>query len=215
MPLKMVTYSDPSFANCDDMGTKLLCFIILLTDDTGKANWLTYSSFKCRRVDRSVLAGETYTFADCFDAAYAIKHDLQVIMNHNIPLTTLTYSESFFKIIVKSTVTAEMRLMIGIKEAREVYNGDKIANIGWTRTKGNIADGLTKLRRCEYLEELLDNEKIVIGAEQRIVIQRSTLFEGDKQMRSRFRQQRMGSLNQIHKITTQGWHTALLNNVTL
>lgn len=80
----MIAYSDPSFASCDDMGTQLR-FIVLLTNETGRGNWLPFSSYKCRRVVRSVLAGETYAFSDCFDAAYAIKHDLQVIMNHYIP----------------------------------------------------------------------------------------------------------------------------------
>lgn len=116
----MITFADSSFTNCDDMGTKP-GFLVLLIEDTGRKNWLTYSSYKRRRVVRSVLSGEKYEFADCFDATYTIKHDIQVILNRNIPPTTLSNSEKLFKIIVKSTVTTERRPMIDTKETREAH----------------------------------------------------------------------------------------------
>lgn len=71
---------------------------------------------------RSVLVGEAYSFADFFDAAYAIKTYLQVIINQNISLMILTDLESVFKVIFKSTVTTEKRLMIDVEATREAYD---------------------------------------------------------------------------------------------
>lgn len=127
-PLRMITFSDSNSAKVYDMGTQLR-FIILLMKDTGRANWLTNSSSECRGVMRSVLAGEICAFVYCFDAVYAIKHDIQVILHENIPLTILTVSESLFKTIVRSTVTTKKRLLIAIKVERELYDRNKIANI--------------------------------------------------------------------------------------
>lgn len=54
--LRLVVYSDSSFANLIDQGTQLGYFI-LLTHDSWKVNWLHYASYKFRRVVMSVLAG--------------------------------------------------------------------------------------------------------------------------------------------------------------
>lgn len=164
LSLRMVAHSDSRFGNCDDMGTKL-GFIVLLMDETGRTNWLAYTTYKCRHAVRSVLAGETYAFADRFYAAYAIKYDLLVVMNHNILLTMLTDPKSLFQIIMKSTVAIEKRLMIDIKATREAYSHDKIMNIGWIRSKRNTADRPTKREKSDCLEELLEAGKVTIDAE--------------------------------------------------
>lgn len=69
-----------------------------------------------------VLAGETFAFADCFDAGYAIKHDLQSVFNDHVPLTILTDSENFSRDTVKSTVTTENRLIIDTETSREAHD---------------------------------------------------------------------------------------------
>lgn len=135
-------------------------------ESTVRINWLTYDSYKCRRVVQLVLAGETHAFARCFDAAYAMEHDLQVALHHNISLTILTDSKSLFKRTVKCTVKTERRLMIDMKAKREAYDRNKIANISWIRTRSNTADGHTKLGQCPYLDDLLNTGKIDLDVEQ-------------------------------------------------
>lgn len=73
---------------------------------------------------------QDYAPADCFGAAYATRHALEVIMDHYIPLTILTDSESLFKIIVKSTVTSEKRLMIDIKAITGAYDRNESTSTG-------------------------------------------------------------------------------------
>lgn len=143
--LRIIAFSDLSFANNHDYGTQLGNAIIL-TDNTGRANWMSFSSYKCQRVVRTVLGGETYAFADCFDMTFMIRYDMERATNVKIPLTILTDSESLFKVIVKSSTTTEKRFMINIQAAREAFETYEIDNVGWIRTKDNIADGLTKTK---------------------------------------------------------------------
>lgn len=58
--------------------------------------WLSLSSYKCRRIVRSVFGGGTYAFADGFDVSFSLKHDIGKIVGRNVLLTMLTYSESLF-----------------------------------------------------------------------------------------------------------------------
>lgn len=54
--LRLVVYSVSSFPNNYDSLTQL-GFIIFLTDHTGRANCLHFSSYKSKRIVRSVLGG--------------------------------------------------------------------------------------------------------------------------------------------------------------
>lgn len=98
----VVDYSSSSFTNYDDLDTQYLIFI-LLTDNTGLVNWLTISTYKCRRVVWSILRGEICTFADHFDAAHGMIRGPHTLLNYSVPLTTFTDSESLIKFIVKCT----------------------------------------------------------------------------------------------------------------
>ena len=103
----------------------------MLCDATKKCNVLHFASYKSQRVVRSILGGETYAFADGFDFAYLMRHDLQRMLKRKIPLTMITDSEQLFKVIIKSTTTTEKRLMIDVETARAAYNEGEISDVGW------------------------------------------------------------------------------------
>ena len=163
--LCMVCYTYSSFANNEDNSTQL-GYCIILTDKTGRANWLHYSSYKSKRVVRSVLGGETHAFADGFDTSYLMCHDLSTVMGKKMELTMVTDSMSLFKVIVNASTTTEKRLMIDIRAAREAYEKHEIEHLGWVKSERNIADGLTKLGRCNALEELLNTGRIDTSADK-------------------------------------------------
>lgn len=83
--LHTVVNADASFANLPDLKSQL-GFAVLLTDKTNQVNWLHFRSYKWKRAVLSVLGGETHAFADAFDAAYALRHDIEKILNNKIPL---------------------------------------------------------------------------------------------------------------------------------
>lgn len=76
--LHLRAYSDASFANNDDLSSQL-GYIVMLCDGDSSCHVLSYSSKKARRVVRSIMAGEVYAFADAFDTAFILKHDLERI----------------------------------------------------------------------------------------------------------------------------------------
>lgn len=166
--LQILVHADASFANLPDLKTQL-GFVVLLTDETNRVNWLHFRSYKCKRVVRSVLAGETHAFADAFDAAYAIRHDLVQIIRRYVPLNMVTDSDSLFKVIVQSSHTTERRLMIDIQAGREAYQAREIDNIGWVRSDGNLADGLTKVNKVDLIQTVMRTGKLVRVADQWVI----------------------------------------------
>jgi hypothetical protein len=68
-------------------------------------------------------------FADVFDAAYSLKHDLQTILKRSVDILTYTDSPSLFDVIKKSSTTPEKRLMIDLVVVREAYDRTEIAQL--------------------------------------------------------------------------------------
>lgn len=166
--LRIISHADASFANLADLKTQL-GFVILLSDSTNPVNWLHFRSYKCKRVVRSVLGGETHAFADSFDAAYAIRYDIQKMVKQNVPLSMVTDSDSLFKVVVQSSTTTERRLMIDIQATREAYQERKIDNMGWVKSDGNIADGLTKINKMELIQHVMRTGRFDRVADQWVI----------------------------------------------
>lgn len=140
--ISIFVYSDSSFANKSHYSTKL-GFIILLLDDSVYSNVLQFCSYKPKRFLRSVLGRETYAFADGFDQAYVIRHDLSKMLRKKLPLTILTDSKSLFQFITSSlTVTSEKRLMVDVLETKQADDNGEISDVVWIPSDHNLADGL-------------------------------------------------------------------------
>ena len=154
--LRLRVYTDASFAKNDDLSSQL-GFIILLCDSTNRAHIMDYSSRKSKRVVRSILGGEIYEFADGFDRAFMLRHDLETIYQTEIPLEIRTDSLQMFHVVTKASSTTERRLMIDIAAARESYNREEISTVGLVLSKHNIADGLTKEVPNKALQDLLSS----------------------------------------------------------
>ena len=131
--LHLKVYSDSSFANNEDLSSQL-GYIVLLCDKSNKCNILHFSSHKSRRIVRSVLGGEVYAFADAFDYAYTMRHDLQRILGRNIALQMFTDSKSLFDVITKCSSTTEKRLMIVISTVITAYESFEISEVGFIRS---------------------------------------------------------------------------------
>lgn len=104
--LRMVVFSDSSFANTYDRTTQL-GHKILMTNKTGKSNVMNFASYKSKWIVRSVLAGETFDFADAFDSRYALKFDIEQMTGWNITINMLIETMSLFRVIVSSSKQGE------------------------------------------------------------------------------------------------------------
>ena len=138
--LKLFTLVDASFANNKDMSSQMGYVIILgneiMSNDGSfkiRGNIVHWSSIKCKRITRSVLASEIYAMAHGVDIAIAIGGTIDVIMERlsfpKVPIVVCTDSRSLYDCLVKLGTTKEKRLMIDIMALREAYERSELMDI--------------------------------------------------------------------------------------
>jgi hypothetical protein len=164
--LRLIAFTDASFANNKDL-TSQIGFVIVLADAANNANIVHWSSIKCKRVTRSVLASELYGTSHGFDAAAAIKSTVTQLLHlpEPLPLVICTDSKSLYDCLVKLGTTQEKRLMIDLMCLRQSYERHEIAEIRWINGNSNPADAMTKGKPCHALEELISTNKLRIDPE--------------------------------------------------
>jgi hypothetical protein len=160
--LKLMVFTDASFANNQDLSSQI-GFVIVLSDGN-KANILHWSSIKCKRVTRSVLASELYAMAHGFDAGAAMKSTIEAMLQIQLPLILCTDSKSLYDCLVKLGTTQEKRLMVDLMCLRQSYERREIAEVRWIDGNNNPADAMTKSKPCSALKELIDTNTINIEA---------------------------------------------------
>src|SRR5271167_1264851 len=158
--LSLVVFTDASFANNKDLSSQI-GHVIVLTDRNQSANIIHWSSIKCKRVTRSVLASELYALAHGFDIGAAIKSTIQKILQlEQLPLVLCTDSKSLYDCLVKLGTTQEKRLMVDLMCLRQSYERREITEIKWISGGDNPADAMTKAKPCQALKTLIDTNKL-------------------------------------------------------
>lgn len=59
--------------------------------------------------------------------------------------------------------------MIDVQAGREAYQESKIDNIGWIKSYGNLADGLTKINKPDLLQHVIRTGKLTRTADQWVI----------------------------------------------
>lgn len=169
---QLMIFVDGSFANNSDLSSQL-GFIIMLTNETLSngsftitGNTVHWSSTKCKRVTRSVLASEIYAMVNGFDIGLAIATTLRMITDRlglpPIPVILCTDSYSLYECLVKLGSTLEKRLMIDIMALRQSYERREVSEIRWINGEDNPADAFTKATPNHTLERWIDTNKITV-----------------------------------------------------
>ncbi|KAM4057545.1 polyprotein [Hirsutella rhossiliensis] len=175
---KLIVFTDGSFANNKDLSSQL-GFVIALVNETEtartkdqfgiKGNVLHWSSTKCKRVTRSVLASEIYGMVNGFDIGISLATTIRKITDRlnlpPIPLIVCTDSFSLYECLVKLGTTKEKRLMIDIMALRQSYERREITEIRWINGADNPADAMTKASPNRALERLVDTNSLTIRIE--------------------------------------------------
>ena len=156
-------FTDASFANNKDLLSQI-GYVLALADATRTANVVHWSSTKCKRVTRSVLASELYAMAHGFDIGASIKSTLDKALGIDLPLILCTDSKSLYDCLVKLGTTAKKRLMIDILCLRQAYERREIAEVRWINGDSNPADSMTKGKASGALKRLLDTNKVQMEA---------------------------------------------------
>jgi hypothetical protein len=168
LTLRLTVYTDSSYANCEDLSSEI-GFVVMLTDVSGKCAVLDYAGKKSRRVVRSILGGEMMAFAEGFDRAFTVQHELSTMLSQRIPISMLTDSKGLFDVLVKSSSTQERRLMIDIAAAKQACDTKEKSDMGFIRSTHNLADGLTKLESCQALLDAMHTGRFVHPVEQWVI----------------------------------------------
>lgn len=158
--MKLMIFTDASFANNINF-TSQIGHVIVLADATNKSNIIHWSSIKCKRVTRSVLASELYAMTHGFDAGAVLKSTIEKILNISVlPMILCTDSKSLYDCLVKLGSTQEKRLMIDLMCLRQSYERREIMEVKWIDGGSNPADAMTKARPCQALQELIDSNMV-------------------------------------------------------
>ena len=128
--LRLITFTDSSFVNNKDQSSQI-GYVTVLADDNNNCNIIHWSSVKCKRVTRSVIASELYALVHGFDTTRALKDTLDKITQTQIPITICIDSFSLYECLVKLGTTYEKRLMIDIMTIRQSYERREITEIIW------------------------------------------------------------------------------------
>ena len=169
--LKLFRLIDASFANNKDMSSQMGYVIVLGNEITAsdssfkiRGNIVHWSSTKCKRITRSVLASEIYAMAHGVDIAIAIGGTIDMIMARlslpKVPVVVCTDSLSLYECLVKLGTTKEKRLMIDIMALREAYERGELKDIWWIDGRDNPADSITKPGPNTAMETLIDTNKL-------------------------------------------------------
>ena len=160
--LQLIVFTDASFANNKDLSSQI-GYVIVLADAKLNGNIIHWSSIKCKRITRSVLASELYGMAHGFDMGAVIKSTIDLVLNTTIPLVICTDSKSLYDCLVRLGTTQEKRLMVDLMCLRQSYERREIAEIKWIEGNTNPADSMTKSKACDALKQLIDTNKVNIS----------------------------------------------------
>ena len=163
--LRLLVFTDASFANNKDLSSQI-GYVLVLADGNNNANILHWSSIKCKRVTRSVLASELYGMVHGFDMGASIKATIEKMLEIDLPLVLCTDSRSLYDCLVKLGTTQEKRLMIDVMCLRQAYERREIAEVKWIDGDTNPADSMTKSKPSGALRTLIDTNKIQIGEKE-------------------------------------------------
>ena len=169
---KLFVFVDGSFANNKDLSSQIGHEIFLANETTTEdtftmtGNLVHWSSTKCKRVTRSVLASEIYAMINGVDMGIAISTTVRMITNRlgisEIPLVVCTDSFSLYECLVKLGTTKEKRLMIDIMSLRQSYERRELFEIRWIYGQDNPADAMTKGSANCALQTFIDKNRLVL-----------------------------------------------------
>jgi hypothetical protein len=152
--LQLMIFTNSSFANNRDLFSQI-DYVICLADSK-HVNIVHWSSVKCKRVTRSVLAAELYALAHDFDLDVALKATLSAILDRFVSFVLCTDFKSLYDCLVKLDTIQKKRLMIDVMSLRQSYERREITKIKWIHDINNSIDFIIKSKAFTTLKTLID-----------------------------------------------------------
>ena len=173
---KIIVFTDGSFANNKDLSSQIGFVLTIVNEETDNdicftiyGNLVHWSSTKCKRVTRSVLASEIYGMASGFDTGLSVSTTLRMVVEQlglpTLPLIICTDSRSLYECLVKLGTTKVKRLMIDIMAFRQSYERREITEVRWIHGDDNPADAMTKATPNKSLQRFIDDNALTVRIE--------------------------------------------------
>jgi hypothetical protein len=124
---QLMIFTNSSFANNRDLFSQIDYVICLV--NSKHVNIVHWSSIKCKRVTRSVLAAELYALAHDFDLDVVFKAILSAIVDRFVFLVLCIDFKSLYDCLVKLDIIQKKRFMIDVMNLRQLYERRKITKI--------------------------------------------------------------------------------------
>jgi hypothetical protein len=153
--LRFVVFIDSSFVNNSDLSSQI-DYVICLADATHAANILYWSSVKCKRITRSVLAVKLFAMIHDFDVDFVFKVILTKMIDILISLILITDSKSIYDCLIRLNITVEKRLMIDVLTLRQCYERREITEVKWVHETNNSVNSMIKIKSSTVLKTMID-----------------------------------------------------------
>jgi hypothetical protein len=109
-------FTNSSFANNQDLFSQI--DYVIYFADSKHVNIVHWSSIKCKRVIRIVLAAELYALIHDFDLDVALKAIFSAILDRFVSFVLCTDFKSLYDCLVKLDTIQKKRLMIDVMNLR-------------------------------------------------------------------------------------------------
>lgn len=146
--IKLVAFSDASFASLPDGYSSAEGFIIFLVGEDGKSCPLAWGAKKIRRVVKSTLAAETLAASDAVDMCYYLGSVLSEILfqeqeKNVIPIYCYVDNQSLVENVHSMKNVSEKRLRLDLATLKQLIQ-EGFVNMSWVRSELQLSDCLTK-----------------------------------------------------------------------
>ena len=143
--LRLVVYTDASFANLKDGGSQG-AHVVLLTDGD-RCCPLVWHSRRIKRVVKSTLAAETLSLVEGCEAAIMLSRLIAEVVTGDsksrMSITCLTDNKNLYETAQTTHTLEEKRLLVEMGIVREMVAKKEI-QLMWISTEHQLSDVLTK-----------------------------------------------------------------------
>jgi hypothetical protein len=144
--LRIVTYSDASFANLTDGVSSGRGHVIFLADEQNHAAPLNWTTNKVKRVVHSTLAAEALSLLQCLGTAEYIRFILAEAMMTKpaeVPIVSYVDNDDLYKSLHSTTLVSDKKLRIDIASIKQTMKEENVS-VCWLQSSEMLADSLTK-----------------------------------------------------------------------
>jgi hypothetical protein len=152
-------FIDSSFVNNHDLSSQI-DYVICLTDFINTTNIIHWSSIKCKRMTRNVLAVELFVMIHDFDVDSILKSIFIKMLVIDIFLILITDSKFLYDCLIRLSTTVEKRLMIDVMILRQFYKRREITEMIWIHDMNNSVDSMIEIKSSTALKTMIDINQI-------------------------------------------------------